>query len=89
MVLRSYTSTPGAFRRATEDATMAGMEVDFARLADKARINAAVELREAQAMGASLYTADVDGNVFELTPDGHVFAVELRGDRLTRIREVA
>jgi hypothetical protein len=65
------------------------MEVDLACLADKARINSAAELREAQGRGASLFTADVEGDVFELTPDGHVFAVELRGDRLTRIREVA
>jgi hypothetical protein len=68
---------------------MAGMEVDLARLADKARINVADELREAQARGASLYSADVEGNVFELTPDGRVFAVELHDDRLTRIHEVA
>jgi hypothetical protein len=61
------------------------MEVDLARLADKARINVA---DEAQARGASLHTAEVEGTVLKLTPDGHVFAVELRGDASVYFKRV-
>jgi hypothetical protein len=64
------------------------MDFDLSRL-DEVRSNATTALREAQARGASLFSADEKGRVFELTADGHVFAVELRGDHLARTQAVA
>jgi hypothetical protein len=68
---------------------MAAMALDLPGLAEEARSNSTPAMREAQSRGVSLFTADKEGHVFERTADGHLFAVELRGDHLTRIREVA
>ncbi len=63
--------------------------IDLHGLGLEARADSATALRDAQACGISLFSADEDGHVFEHTADGHAFAVELQGDHLTRIREVA
>lgn len=63
--------------------------LDLKNLAAEARANSTGELRSAQAAGVSIYGADESGHVFEYSADGHTFAVELHGDDLTRIREVA
>ncbi|HTV74916.1 MAG TPA: hypothetical protein VME66_14555 [Candidatus Acidoferrales bacterium] len=64
------------------------MDFDLSHL-DEVRSHASAALREAQARGASLFSADDKGQVFELTADGHLFAVELRGDHLARTQAIA
>lgn len=57
-------------------------------IAEQAKIGSIPILKDAVARGASLYRADREGNVFERTADGLIYAVTLVNNRLVRRREI-
>jgi hypothetical protein len=61
---------------------------DLEQMADEARLGSAEDMKAALTRGISLYEADDDGNVFEVTPEDRRYAVTLHDDRLVRVREV-
>ncbi|MGC8485643.1 MAG: hypothetical protein ACP5O6_08440 [Candidatus Baltobacteraceae bacterium] len=64
------------------------MALDPKYLADEARVKSESAILEAQRRGVSVFFGDEAGRVFEKTYDGRLFASELQGSRLVRVREL-